>query len=436
MGSRIVKPLPDRPAWFAVAQAYRRALRAGRRLPPGDLSDIGEGERVHRTLLLDRGQRYGPVFKGLMERRLTVCVIGHSLSRRLLKDHASVLQPVSIRLEALFPHGFMRRMEGSTHRDYRKALVQGVHGLDIDSFATRAESIAARELAAHAADPRRGASYRDWSELLARIAASSLIELFFGPEPGHPAHERLLAAYEKLGPHGVVWHVTSRQIDAFEQLRAAVSSLGSDAGGLLGGMLVHGELDATLLGNLVYMVELGRYDLRGLLRWITRYAADHPAWLARIAGESRAPAPDGSPSAAEAFVLETLRLDQSERLMREVKDDFVFDGWLIPKGAQVRACMWEAHKDVRSFPQPFVFDPDRFLAGAARGDAFSPFGLDHHHCPFAGASVQIGVAYLRALASRYDVRQRGAEPAVRGPYHWEPSPRLEITLAPRVRNGG
>ena len=44
-------------------------------------------------------------------------------------------------------------------------------------------------------------------------------------------------------------------------------------------------------------------------------------------------------TAAEAFVLEVLRSDQAERLMRLVTRDIVFDGYLIPKGARVRVCV-------------------------------------------------------------------------------------------------
>ena len=77
-------------------------------------------------------------------------------------------------------------------------------------------------------------------------------------------------------------------------------------------------------------------------------------------------------AAAEAFTLETLRMDQSERLMRNVGRDIRFEGWLIPAGSLVRVCMWEAHKDPDAFPRPFVFDPSRFLNDVSAGERFSP----------------------------------------------------------------
>jgi len=46
--------------------------------------------------------------------------------------------------------------------------------------------------------------------------------------------------------------------------------------------------------------------------------------------------------------------------------------------------------------------------------------------------VRIAAAFLRALARGWEVDGHGAEPAVRGPYHWEPSPRFDVALRPRA----
>jgi cytochrome P450 len=434
MPPNIPKPLSDRRPWLAVAQAYGRALWSRRPLPPGYLVDIGELERAHRTLLIDLAAQHGPVFKGLMERRLTVCVVGHALGRKLLKEHADAMRAVSIRLESLFPHGFMRGMEGDTHRSYRKTLVRGVAALDMNSFAPRFDEIIAYALLAHlnTLQPRDAA--KAWDITLGQIATSTMITLFFGPQPGDLAHDRLIAAYHKLGPRGVVWNVTATEASAYQALASAVAALGDDAGGLLGALQAHGPVDATMLGNLIYMVELGRYDLRGLLRWISRYAADHSTPRNGTAhAASATTATEEETAAARAFVLEALRMDQSERLMREVLQDIVFEGWLIPRGSMVRVCMWEAHKNAQHFPHPFRFEPTRFRDAASESDNFSPFGLDHHHCPLAGPVIEIAMAFVRVLRRDFVVHGSGAEPAVRGPYHWEPSPRFEITLEHRPR---
>jgi cytochrome P450 len=367
-----------------------------------------------------------------MEKRLVVCVVGHALGRRLLKEHSALLRPVTIDIKPVVPAGFMRQMEGEAHRSYRKALVQAVNAIDVDLLAPVLQAIVAEGLRTHADDPAAPTSPAAWADILSSIATSSLLAAFFGACPGTPAHGDLIAGYQRLGPHGVVWNLGRRQVQAYAALRGLLTgALPADAlpGSLWPELLAAGPVDDTMLGNLIYMVELGRYDLRGLLRWLSKYAGAHPAWLDRIAAEPACGA-DGRP-VAEAFVLETLRMDQSERLMRDVLHDFVFDGWLIPKGALVRVCMWEAHKSAEVFPDPFVFDPSRFLGHASAGDRFSPFGLDHHHCPLAGLSVQLAATFLRVLAREFRLDARDGDPAVRGPYHWQPSPRLVVSLSRR-----
>ena len=424
-----VKPVPSRPPYVALARAFGRSWWSRHALPPGDLVALDRLERADRTLLIARAAAHGPIFKGLMENRLVVCVVGHARGRALLKAHAASLRPVAIELAPLVPKGFMRQMDGECHRGYRKALVQGINAIDFDALAPQVEAIVAAGLAEHAARGANDGMPHAWAETLSMIATGMLVDVMLGARPGTASFDALNAGYRRLGPHGVVWHITGRQVEAFHALRRQLAEgLQPDDGWLLrDGVLAaidrQAPIDATLLGNIIYMVELGRYDLRGLLRWISKYAGQHPAWLDRIAAE---------PSVAQAFVLETLRMEQSERLMRNVLRDIVFEGYLIPKGALLRVCMWEAHKDADAIPHPFEFDPSRFLGDAPAGERFSPFGLDHHHCPLAGLSVQLASAFLRVLARGYTIDARGADPAVRGPYHWEPAPGFAVTLTPRV----
>jgi cytochrome P450 len=415
-------------------RAWAGAWRRRSPLPPGDLVPLDELERGHRTLLVERAATLGPVFKGLMEKRIVVCVVGHARARRLLKEHAAALRPVTIDIKPVVPAGFLRQMEGDTHRHYRKALVQAVNAIDTRALAPRLEPIIAEGLRAHAADPAAGGSPAAWADRLSQIATSLLVAAFLGAAPGTRRHADLVAGFRRLGPQGVAWQLTSRQTEAFGALRDLLAAPPADAllpGSFWPALQAGGALDETLIGNVVYMVELGRYDVRGLLRWLSKYAGEQLAWLDRVAAEAAAGAlPAGQRPAAEAFALETLRMDQSERLMRDVLQDIVFDGWLIPKGSLVRVCLWETHKLPETFPDPFRFDPARFLDAAA-AERFSPFGLDHHLCPLAGLSLDLAAMFVRVLARDWQVEARDGDPAARGPYHWQPSPRLLVRLSPR-----
>jgi len=421
---------------MALANARWRAFWMRRPLPPGDLIEIERAERTDRRLLIQRASRYGPVWKGLAEGRLLVCVVGLPLGRRLLKAHAADLHPVTLQLQSLFPLGFLRQMEGEAHRQVRRAIVRGINALDLRGAEADLKVVAATGL-----QPlwQAGASARpsaaQYAAVLSAIASGMLLRVFFGAAPGSAAFERLMQGYARLGPHGLLWNIGEKQAQAFAALRdelraqAAAHQRSADAQfgrGLFAQLLDAGPVDDTLLGNLIYMVEMGRYDLRGLLRWISKYAAENPAWLERIAA-------DADDSVAEAFVLETLRMDQSERLMRRVRRDIVFDGFLIPTGSMLRVCMWEAHKSEDAFSRPFEFDPSRFCANAPNSDQFSPFGLDHHQCPFASTSILLARQFLQVLARECRLRPLGGGAAVRGAYHWEPAPDFALQLQRRAR---
>lgn len=126
MSSRVAKPVSDFPPYFSVVAAYVRSVFSAGRLPPGDWVHLDRLERGNRTELMERARQYGPVFKGFMENRLVVCVMGYDRGRKLLKDHAADLKPVAIQIESLVPKGFMRQMQGQCHREYRKRLVQAL----------------------------------------------------------------------------------------------------------------------------------------------------------------------------------------------------------------------------------------------------------------------------------------------------------------------
>ena len=141
-------------------------------------------------------------------------------------------------------------------------------------------------------------------------------------------------------------------------------------------------------------------------------------------------ATDAERTVAEAFALEQLRSDQSERLTRIAERDIVFDGYLIPAGSYVRVCLWESHNEPATFAEPDRFHPDRFLGAMPPNDQFAPFGVDHHQCPFGGATIRLATAFLRVLATEFELTLLNDGPAVRGPYHWEPSRRLAVNVCP------
>jgi|APTNR8051073442_1049403.scaffolds.fasta_scaffold00013_167 cytochrome P450 len=414
----------------SLLYALARGTCSRHPLPPGPLIALDRAEKKDQRFLLSHFAQHGPIFKAIAWREFWVCLEGLDRCARFLAEHREHLRPVTIRVEHLIPKGFLRQMRNPDHRTYRQALVQAIREERPEQQADALESMASEQLAQLHQARTTGAlsSPEAFVNTLNRISTHMLIRLFYGLVPGDPAFDRLDQGYQHLGPHGLIWNPGARQTSAFHALartvRASLADTTHRRGGIVHRLQCAGTLDDTLLGNVIYMVEMGRYDTHGLFRWLAYYASRHPDLVRRLAE------PDIG-DLARAFVLETLRLDQSERLLRRVERDVIFDGYLIPRSSTVRLCLWESHKAESSFADAFRFQPERFLHQPPSGHQFSPFGLDHHHCPLSNVVVAMGSAFLRALARNYTVSPIGADTPVRGPYHWEPPPSFDVRLVAR-----
>jgi len=399
------------------ANTLRRLSLRLKPLPPGALCALDDAERLDRRVLMARSAAYGDVFKGQLEGQLAVFVVGLTRGRQLLREHHAELQATTIDITPLVPGGFMRQMLADMHRKYRRGVMQALQATDLSLLLADLQTHSQAVLHEYAMSRRFGPD--DLMAQLNRIATTMLVRHVLG-SAGNPALEqRLCDHFQALGPWGLVWNPRQAQHTAFQRLVETLEEAFErlDDNSVLGQALRQGTIDQTLLGNLIYMVEMGRYDLRALFRWLLWYAARGNTSLATE--EER-----------QAFVLETLRTDQSERLMRRVLQDIEFAGYRIPKGALVRICMWEAHHDPQVFDLPLVFDQQRFRGRDVSPQQFSPFGLDQHQCPFGDGVIRMGTTFLAALA-RFDVTAVGDGPAIRGAYHWEPASQFSVRLVPK-----
>lgn len=417
-----------------------KALISGKKLPPGPFISISQFEKADRPNLLKHSKRVGPIFKSIDGRRFCVCIVGIPLCRRFLQEHSSRVTPLTIKVESLFPKGFIRQMKDDVHRNYRKSLMRAINSNFTKSDIEQIERIVATELKAYA-EPQieNGNSADEYIKALNTITSRVLIYLFFGGALETEYGDTLLKLYRKLGPDGFEWFIGEKEREAFFEIRNYLLEIVNRhkressepfKSSILDRLSEENQLDETMLGNLIYMVEMGRFDMHSLFRWVSKYAGESPSIIADIAREEQT-AKNGQTSLSEAFVLETLRLNQSERLMRAVDEDIIFDGYLIPKYATVRLCLWESHKLEESFENPFEFNPDRFLEGNVKKDQYSPFGIGEHSCPFADISIKMSAAFIRVLARNYQVEPVLDGPTIRGRYHWQPAKLFSVKLIER-----
>lgn len=412
------------------------------RLPPGSLGFGGVARLGDEGFYLRKFQRHGPVFKILWNRNVTICVVGFRRARHLFAVHAQAIAPLHIDIRSFVPHGFLRMMEGETHAHYRKLFLN----------ALRADPLTAREpdvrhtiraelqlLAAADGDPA-GASER-MTATLDRLVMRSLLIAFVGLTERDEPLLALEAGYRRLGPRGFVFPIGPEQIQAFGELRSIVRQVistieadpaESSAQSVLARLIELREdapLDETVVGNLIYMIELGRYDLRSLLRWVLKYLADHPATVAELRATRGSEAFAGL---AEACVNETLRLDQAEALTRMVREEFVFEGYRIPSGVPLRVLMREAHQNADVFPEPERYNPCRFVGKTYSLDDYSPFGVGEHRCIVGKMVVRLCAMVVEELVAGFDWTVAGDGPRIRGRHHWEPAPDFALVLRPRA----
>ncbi len=420
--------------------AHVGALLRRQRIPPGMHVGLNVREQTERTIVLTLAKRLGPIFKAVAHDRLLIYVVGLPLARRLLREHVDDLQAMSIQVESLVPGGFMREMQGDMHRQYRRSLMRAVVANDLAVQQEVLRSIAQRGLREYAgSDHAHGNSASAYVATLSEIATGMLITIVFGVMPGTAVYDQLMQGFHALGPDGLVWSIGDPQREAFAAIRTCLRSYHErvmperperEASSILERLHAADLLDETMLGNLIYMVEMGRFDTRLLFRWLSRYAAEHTEVAERIAADGVESGARGS--LAEAFVLETLRTDQSERLLRLVQRDMVFEGYFIPRHSIVRICMWESHHSEPSFPEPLSFQPERFQPHTFSADQFSPFGLDQHQCPFANVAMTTSLVFLRTLLSEYTLTAVQPGEPIRGRYHWEPAHEFSVRLSPRA----
>ncbi|NQZ89840.1 MAG: cytochrome P450 [Colwellia sp.] len=424
------------PRW-TVYHAYTKVLFSRHKLPPSEPGDLDQLEKADRRYLIQLATRHGPIFKSVAWDDFWVCIIGIPLCTRFLHEHKDALLPVTLDLAHMFPKGFMRQMQGETHVIYRTALNKALREDTPSQLTAKFELLVVDGLATYVKDQHVeiGSTPEAYISALNKVSTGMLLQVFFGAALDTDYYEELTAGYKELGPYGLVWNPGLRQEKAFKSLclsiRSELSKYPDKLDGVAARVNQQGLLDETMLGNLIYMVEMGRYDTHGLFRWLSKYASEHPVYLQRIA---QADTTTEKKRLARSFVLETLRMDQSERLVRRVKRDIIFDGFLIPKYSTVRLCLWESHKSEENFPDPFQFDPERFLADDISKVQFSPFGLDQHHCPMSGSAILMSEIFIRVLACKYKITTIGDGTSVRGAYHWEPAAAFGVRLSAKRDN--
>ena len=276
-----------------------------------------------------------------------------------------------------------------------------------------------------------------------RMMFAAWAELFYGIDAAHPDFARLKQLFRVIDARKARWSSRRRvgsalaEIEAILDARAktlvparADDSLVSPPSCFLAALARSDPAalkDRTILGNLVYIMQITWGDVTGLLLWVFKMLSDNPEWKERLAKEP-------SRDLATRIVLETLRLEQSESRYRRTTSDLTLDGFRIPKGWLVRMCIRESHRDETVFPDARVFDPDRFCGRAFTRGEYAPFGAFRLACIGEDITKAVAGTFALELACGFDWRVVEDGPArISSWVHNAPSPRLSVAMTARAR---
>jgi cytochrome P450 len=434
---RAPRPAPMEQRLFPrLADDMRREARVRRRGSRWPAGSIGASWANTRDaiadplgMLLAHERRYGPVFTIRILHDPVVWAIGAEVNHQILVSEFDAFQWREGRFADLWwllGDGLLN-IDGAYHRDFRMLLLPAFHR---ESVAAVSETMIVE--AARAADALRDGQTLDvyhWSRQLAmRIALRALI----GLEATDDRERSLAEAFEEsLSIHGrpVVQqllrgpftpyaraHAARRTVDALVQEEIDERRRRGDPGrGVLGLLLAATDgagaaLDSSAIRDqAVTLLFAGHDTTTATFTFMLHEVGRNRGPREALEDELDDVLADRLPTTADlqGSVLPVLERTLSETLRcyppawvgpRQTTREVTLGGVEVPAEVGVHYSSWATHHLESLYPDPFRFDPDRFLpeneAARPRG-AYIPFGGGSRMC----IGKRFGEYELRALAA-------------------------------------
>jgi cytochrome P450 len=197
--------------------------------------------------------------------------------------------------------------------------------------------------------------------------------------------------------------------------------------------------DAELRDEMITLLLAGHETTATALAWALYHVLRTPGVLARIRGELASVVGDAELRAEhvahleylDAVVKEALRINPVlDDVGRRVKQPIEIGGWRLPAGVVAAPQIYLVHHREDVWPDPYRFDPDRFLGRRASPYEFLPFGGGARRCiGMAFAIYEMKVVLARVFA-RTELRlaSGGRVRAVRRAITLAPSGGLRVVM--------
>jgi cytochrome P450 len=394
--------------FFALLRLVHHGRWARYHLPPGSLLAPNSRPFTEPRYFEERAALHGPVFKISTLFQPTLCVADLEAGWDLLAHEGLVSPP--LRYDRLLPGGGLRYMPRESHRHYRQLISRAVTGRVVEE--SRPFFLAAIE---RAAEKLTALSPPVSREVMRELVEEAMVGALLGLGKHDPDFERARGLLGQIDIGQVErdilpWKPTRRRtVRAAEALVDLIQH--SRRGPMFSALPDSAWSDPVVAYNLVFVAHMACRDVTGLLTWVVEMLGREPEWL--------------DLAEPEAIVLETLRLEQSEYLIRRAGCDIEWRGYTIPKGWMIRVCVREGHRlapihDAATF-RPTRTDSD----GHVR-----PFGAHQHTCPGRRMTLALAGLLVKEL-SGYNLLRIDHGPREFDGWHWTPSRRLRIRLVPK-----
>ncbi len=192
--------------------------------------------------------------------------------------------------------------------------------------------------------------------------------------------------------------------------------------------------DQQLRDEVMTMLLAGHETTALALSWAWFLLASYPETQAKLQDEVDRTLAGRLPAAADMaqlpyannVVRETMRLYPPAWVVTRMASEQVeVGGYVVPAGSNIIISPWVTHRDERFFPQPDVFDPDRWTTERERllpKFAYFPFGGGPRVCIGNNFALMEAAMLLAAVAQRFHISLAPGETV---------EPLSSITLRPK-----
>jgi cytochrome P450 len=421
--------LPPEPSGSSLTQTLRWAFRP---LP----------------FMQDCREKYGDSFSVnfLGFERPMVLISDPAAIKALYRERSHGLPPGrDIILKPILGAKSLLLQEGVEHLARRKLMLPPFHGERMRSYETALDEIVAAEIDSWPLEREFPIHSR-----MQAITLEAILRVVFGVSSG-PRLERLRGmlstvlqetaspraqivglATQRLGGRGP-WARFEGQLREVDELLYTEIAEHRSRGGLeqrddILSMLMQAEFedggtmsDEELRDQLMTLLLAGHETTATALAWTFDLLLRHREPLRRLRDSLEA----GEDGYLRATITESLRLRPVIPLAgRRLATELVSDGLTLPSGTDVTPAIWLTHTRADLYPEPFAFQPERFLEDAPDTYGWIPFGGGIRRCigaSFAEFEMRI---VLREVLTRCELHK--ASPMA------EKTGRRNITLSPKA----